>query len=232
MNRPALVAGRTAFGRGRVTDYGFRSLINQSAWSLSLYPIVRGGDNRSGFQQSGVTMQLNCQRLAHLLLCVAIMIPLTGCAPAFFKYRYVSLNLIEGLEIIEVGRLTDDRLFFHNAMPLAYLLKRDSYDLRFEIDKTRLTGEMRVTIVSRRSENRSLQGDDAASEPGGVAFDHYRELPENTLRFASSNEFMFGGREEFTAVFKVVDDTLGLITKESIEFKLETNGFYVVIDAI
>lgn len=177
-------------------------------------------------------MRLLRNTLINLMLSAAILFPLSGCAPTFFKYRYVSLVSVEGIEVVEYGKLAKDGLFFHEEMPVIYLLNRGSYDLSFEVDKNSRGAGMKVSVMSSLDVSLSLQGNAMASESGGVAFERYVELPENALEFAPSLEFMFGGRDSYTAVFDVHEEGRGLIARESIEFTLETNGFYVVMDAI
>ena len=68
------------------------------------------------------------------LLALALTPPLTGCAPAFTDYYYISLVEVEGIEVSATGVADYPASLFHDPMPIKYRLKRGLYTLEFEVD--------------------------------------------------------------------------------------------------
>lgn len=68
------------------------------------------------------------------LLALALTPPLTGCAPAFTDYYYISLVEVEGIEVGATGVADYPASLFHDPMPIKYRLERGSYALEFELD--------------------------------------------------------------------------------------------------
>lgn len=187
-------------------------------------------------------------RKSLFLVFLGLGLVLSGCAPAFFKYRYISLDAVDGIEIIEQGRSEIDNLFFHSDMPVTYALTRKAYRLRFEVDKRTYGAEMTVTLLSDVIENPLLQAgapDDrsagvtfdyaspaAQARSGSAAFDDTKARSGQALKFRPSYGSRSSGRETYRLVLDVADGSGQRIARESLEFQLETNGFYYVIDAI
>ncbi|WP_282610238.1 hypothetical protein [Pelagibius sp. Alg239-R121] len=172
-------------------------------------------------------------RITYVVVFTFIGLLLSGCAPAFFKYRYISIEDVEGIEILEYGKSDVGNLFFHGDMPVSYLLKRGSYNLKFDVDTGTHLPTMKVGVFSEAAEVPfSLQAGDHTSKSIGVAFDYPNGLPVNALRFGPSYEYRFRERETYTVVFDVVDSETNMIAREAVEFRLETNGIYYEIDAL
>ena len=58
-----------------------------------------------------------------------------GCVPKFFEYKYISLEQLEGVQVISHGKSEISHLLSDNEMPVRYELARESYILVFELDK-------------------------------------------------------------------------------------------------
>ena len=171
-------------------------------------------------------------RVSLLLAFLPIGLLLSGCAPAFFKYRYINLEAVEGIEVLEYGQSEVKNLFFHDDMPVTYLLRRDSYSLKFDIDKSSYGAAMTATLLGEEVENPLLQPGTLDGGVATVTFDDRSYLPGNALKFGPSSRFRYSERETYRVVFDIADDAGNRIARESIEFRLETNGVYYVIDAI
>ncbi|MCZ0945654.1 MAG: hypothetical protein OXJ53_21575 [Gammaproteobacteria bacterium] len=169
----------------------------------------------------------------------AVVLMLSGCVPLPYKYYYMSLAEVDGLEVAEYGT-TSRTAFLHKPMPVRYRLSRASYFVELEFDRIRLHPSFRVYAVSNSGvalsiETRVNRGNCAGWVVGS----------DGKLRVREWNRFAWdvigrphclrpndGGDDQFSIAFKVLDPEGEILGAERLPFTAERNGFIVDFDAL
>lgn len=159
-----------------------------------------------------------------------------GCAKEY-PYRYISLEKIPDIQVLDYGKTQIGSIESHKEMPVRYELKRKHYILFFD-----LVLQYQWPAVFIRSE--TLDGFNLKIEElkGGICggFDNFffkdQDPRENMYHWAP---FWPRCPKETTALsqyqiilFRVVDEKGNILGEEKLPFSLIENGIYVVIDAI
>lgn len=185
---------------------------------------------------------MSASRIFVLMLTCLI---LSGCAPAFFTYRYISLEENDDLRILAYGESSVPNLFFDGQMPTKYKLERGHYNLLFEIDREKYSPNITVVAESHDGTVTRVSHYEAASNLRCARYDYFDRtrqlsLPNASIdknrpyllvyTIASCNPDQFP--QAMAIEFDVINHEGSLVGSEFIPFKLINNGYYIVLDAI
>ena len=171
-----------------------------------------------------------------------LMMPIVqGCVPYLSTYRYISLEEVEGISVVEKGRADISQIYSHTEMPLKYELDRELYTLYFTM-KQRYATSVRI-IAKKNDAPISIEEKYISGSCGGFRDEYLKEnasLEESKTKF-----YMWGSRgrecihdryspnkEHSYIVFDVIDENGKKIGSEKIPFKFIVNGKYISYDAI
>lgn len=166
----------------------------------------------------------NLPRWILVVTCVAI----AGCGePVFYRYRYIALRDVSGIEVVQEARAELDNLVSGPVFPIEYTVTRQQYSLSIRIDpKSFVTG---ATVELRESRKfRLVPRPRRGSRP-----ERPRSCGAYDMVTPTANRFEFFWNmcgesvdpSEMVIAFDVVAQN-GTVFEESLAFTLEKDGFY------
>lgn len=172
-----------------------------------------------------------------------ILFFLSGCVPSVTQFIYISLADAPDIEIVERGRFTGDKSFFHEEMPVKYKLSRDTYDVFFLLDQLVAGQVMFVWAVSSQGQNLDIKKIDVPGSCGG-----FRSFTSRKINSSQISAYVWGiqtkncvledGRYKLDVEqkyrhisFKIFDQET-FVAQESIPFNWANNGYYVQYDSL
>lgn len=155
----------------------------------------------------------------------------SGCVPHIAVYRYISLEHVNGAEIVGYGKAELKYLKSHSEMPVKYEFKRSDYNLIFDVDKKSYLPAM---VVSASAEMLSPLSVEFKSDPSLTGCASYKRDQQNigSLRFTWLGCNGVDDTEKQKISLRILDSDGNVISEEIIPFELKQNGTYVVQDAI
>ena len=170
-------------------------------------------------------------RRTYPFVVVLLVIVLVSCpACKMRKYRYISLESVPGIEIVERGEPQRENIWGVSAIPSVYRLRRDRYDLQFQVDLDNYGAVTSIRVV-QSSETRSalrLVGWDfgEVATPNETSFCYFFSPrgAQDTLRWVCGGST--SDKSEFIS-FDVVSTDGELVAKEAIPFTIKESGVMV-----
>jgi hypothetical protein len=172
-------------------------------------------------------------RKAVLLALAVALGAATGCIPHVSRYRYLSFEELQGVNVESVAPIEVENLVFGSVIPVEYSLVREGYTLRMSVDPrsyfpnatVELTDASDVRLVPRPSRGASAN----RPRPCGS----YDEIA------ISGDSFVFSwvicgvdaDPDELVVAFDVVGGNLG-VREEALQFMLRSDGIYWLRDSL
>ena len=164
-----------------------------------------------------------------------------GCVPQSYDYEYISLDQIDGIEILEYGRPEFDQIRSDKDMPTKYRLNREGYTVILDLD-TRSTHPA-VFVSAESMLGSPLNIEPAYGSDCGSFYDLPTSKPQG-LETASRYEWAPAYHPECMDIpvkelssqqviaFNVFNDSDTKLGEETLGFQLKTNGHFTQIDAL
>ena len=164
-----------------------------------------------------------------------------GCICKKFDYKYISLEQLNGIQIISHGKPEIPHLKSDNEMPVRYELAREKYVLIFELDKMNHWPSIFVSAKSMSNVGHIIEavsvGDCGGFDDWGT---QYTIDNLQALRYVWSPAFnrncQVSGNEDYPVQqiigFVVKNKEGKILGEEKLPFTLIKNGTYYEIDAL
>ena len=164
-----------------------------------------------------------------------------GCFYIKSDYKYISLEQLDGIQIISHGKSELSGLKSDNEMPVRYELARKNYVLIFELDKKNYWPSIFVSAKSLSNVGLIIEAGSFGS-CGGFEDWGFQYMIDNlpALRYVWSPAFNINCRVrdnedypiEQIISFAVKNKEGKILGEEKLPFTLKRNGTYYDIDAI
>ncbi len=175
-----------------------------------------------------------------VIICTILLFSV-GCMSKSFDYKYISLEQLEGIEIVSHGKSELSRLKSDDDMPTRYKLSRKNYILIFELDKKNHWPSILVSSKSLSGVGLVIEaitvGDCGGFDDWGV---QYKVDNLQALRYVWSPAFRrnckMSGNEDYPSQqvisFVVKDQEGKVFGEERLPFVLIKNGTYYEKDSL
>lgn len=169
------------------------------------------------------------------LLIYLLIISVSGCSYKSYDYYFISLNMIDGMEIIERRKIQLEHLKNNTIIPTRYFLSKDNYALDFYIGNDSYLPHLLIRLESSIYEDLTLEpvrDINILSPNGNICASFYpSEKEPKKIEFGWSSDCIIEGILKEISV-KIISESAGVIGHQVIPFTLKKNGHYVLLDAI
>jgi len=170
-------------------------------------------------------------KISKVFFIISTIVAFIGCVPHAAEYRYISLEQVNGVEIVDHGKAKLKNLKSHNTMPVKYLIKKDKYTLEFNLDKNSYLPAVIISALSEKHEPLSIQHKLDSSSVGCASYKHVSDSSyELKFTWLGCNDKDDATKQKISV--RIVDFAGNVVGEELIPFELKVNGIYVVQDAI
>ena len=171
--------------------------------------------------------------MPQLILPCVLLSMVAACTTS--KYRYISLENVPGIEVVERGNPRLDRIRGASPMPTAYRLERDRYRLDLRVNLETYAPALRIRAEAKTDADGTLElapkrwrrTSSTRAAPCGSFYDVA----------GSSDQLSFGwgckeGENDHFISFDVMTVDGEVLGREDIPFTLEANGSYTLSDML
>ena len=151
----------------------------------------------------------------------------------FNDFYYLSLAGVEAIEVLEMGVVERDRVFFHDPMPIRYRLSRDAYVI--EINRNLDHGSPTIWIKAATPAGANLALEQSRDDRCDSWWDFSQNSGYYEYSWSNLRNCLPVGEEaeERQVIGLVVRNEAGdVIGEESLPFEIVRNGTIVRIDSI
>jgi len=173
--------------------------------------------------------------LLKIYLFIFSVIFFVGCIPQYSNYKHMVFSG-EGIVVLKKGQATLEGLSGHSEMVTGYMLSRDSYKIKLNVDLNSYWPS--VFLIAEIDDGSVLLEGDNRSECGGFYDFPYRKKFEGRkieLRYEWSPPFLCANASPIESdqviSIKVYRDGK-LIGYELIKFELDSNGKVLNMDSV
>jgi hypothetical protein len=168
------------------------------------------------------------------LLWLGIIMSLMGCTQTTFKYYYVSLERVDGVEVVKQARLKLENLEKNSEIPTEYVLSRDRYTLKFLIGAKSYSPHLNISVngFDKTLTLKHRRDMKVVSEKGNICASYYLNNDDHSIMDFGWSIGCVSDDIKKLISFDVVDLSGVVVAKEDLPFTVEHNGEYTLLDAL
>jgi hypothetical protein len=154
---------------------------------------------------------------------------LGGCGPYIEPYRYIHLADVPGLEQVEKRQPALSGLHLAGPMPVRYRLSRADYELDIAVPGTSYLPAVELRVITP---GLTLVPTSAEVPPSPVFCGAWYPHPDEPDRLAFGWSPRCADDQPREIAFDVEGSGGGTVGEERLSFRLERNGWLVLVDAV
>lgn len=185
---------------------------------------------RRGSESVCASVWINHRKTIVLTLCLVLTVACTVS-----RYRYISLEDVPGIEIVEHGMPQLEGIRGASSMPTAYRLQRSQYEIEFRVNLDTYNAAVYIYVEPKIKDLGTLRMTDqkwrkipAVSETTCHNY-YYSTEHQNRLGFAWGCSAEGAGR---IISFDVVTIDGIVLGQEDVPFQLKSNGISTLTDSL
>ena len=163
-----------------------------------------------------------------------MILSLLGCAQNTSKYYYVSLEGVDGIEVLKKSKVELKKLDKNSEIATEYLLSRDGYKLKFLIGNQSYYPHLNISVSDLNSSLslKARRDYNVVSKKGGICASYYFNVERPlAMDFGWSVDCIAEDIEKVIS-FDVIDEFGSVIKSENVRFDINSDGEYTLVDAL
>lgn len=167
------------------------------------------------------------------LLALVLLFSVISCGWVTRTHFYISLERVPGIEVLEREKLNIEGLFGNSKIPTSYKLERKKYDLYLSLKEGVLLPHMRIVLENNTNEQLQIEPitDRSVMSQDGIICSTFGKHGKRLVDFGWSDSCLGEGTSRLMT-FNILDADQELVAQERIEFDINEDGKYTLLDAI